>query len=350
MKFVDTHDIKPGMILAQDIIGKYDLIFLTKETVLKKENIEKIKKMNISYVCVKEESENIDEELSIKLKSMPDIKLSNPYMKSLSEFKKIYEEVGLGKKIQVEMMKSAMSPLIKEVIEDNNILSRLRKLKVVDDYTYKHSINVCILSTMIGKWLNYTKNDLDHLSIAAILHDIGKSRIDSRIINKPDTLTKEEFDIIQTHPTVGYEILTQEEFNMDICCGVLQHHERMDGSGYPMKAKKNKIHEFGKIIAIADIFDAMTAQRVYKQKESPFKVAELIAKNRFGVLDPHISNQFLFHISKFYVGNIIRLNTGEIAEIVLVNKQMPTRPLIKVNNNFIDLYKSLEYEIIEVLV
>ncbi|WP_053957684.1 HD-GYP domain-containing protein [Inediibacterium massiliense] len=349
MKFIDIHDIKPGMMLAQDIIGKYDLIFLTRDTILTEEHIEKIQKMNIYYICVKEKEENIDEELSKRLKIIPDIKLRQPYMKSLSDFKKVYEEVGLGKKIEVEMIKNATLPLIEEVVEDNNILSRLRRLKVVDDYTYKHSINVCILATMIGKWLNYTQNDLDQLSIAAILHDIGKCRIDSRIINKPDKLSEEEFQIIQAHPTLGYEILAQERWNFDICCGVLQHHERMDGSGYPLKIKANKIHEFAKVIAIADIFDAMTAQRVYKQKQSPFKVAELIAKNRFGVLDPYISNQFLFQISKFYVGNIVQLNTGEIGEIVLVNKQMPTRPLVKINNKFIDLNKSLEYEIVEVL-
>ncbi|MCT4618011.1 MAG: HD-GYP domain-containing protein [Marinisporobacter sp.] len=351
MKTISIQDLKEGMILAQDIIGKYDLVFLTRGTRIIDEHIERIQNMDFMYVYIMDQDEIKEKVETHQLNRKVDEKLNEQYNKSLRSFKRIYDEVSLGKKIEAEIVQQSVSPLIEEVMTDNNILARLRSMKIVDDYTYKHSVNVCILSTMIGKWMKYSENDLNELAISAMLHDIGKSKIPKDILNKPARLSKDECRIMKGHATLGYEMLQkQRKISFDICCGVLQHHERLDGSGYPLGLKGGKIHRFARIIAVADIFDAMTSERVYKPKESPFKVAELIAQNRFGVLDPMISNQFLWNISKFYVGNIVKLNTGDIGEIVLINKQMPTRPLVKINNEFIDLNEQAEYTIMEVII
>ncbi|QZY56357.1 HD-GYP domain-containing protein [Crassaminicella profunda] len=350
MKVINVQDLKEGMILAQDIIGKSDLLFLTRGTKLIDEHIQRIQNMDIIYVYIGEQDEIKGQKSLSKFSIKIDKKLNEQYNKSLVSFKTVYEEVSLGKKLESEIIQESVSPLIEEVMTDNNILARLRSMEIVDDYTYKHSINVCILSTMIGKWLNYSEDDLNKLAIAGMLHDIGKSRIPKEILNKPGKLSINECQIMKGHATLGYEMLQeQDEISFDICCGALQHHERMDGKGYPLGVKGEKIHEFARIIAVADIFDAMTSERVYKNKESPFKVAELIAQDRFGALDPYITNQFLWNISKFYVGNIVKLNTGDIGEIVLINKQMPTRPLVKIGNEFIDLNKHPQYEILEVM-
>ncbi|QXM06319.1 HD-GYP domain-containing protein [Crassaminicella indica] len=351
MKLISTKDLKEGMVLAQDIIGKYDLVFLTQGTRITDEHIKRIQNMNIIYVYVMEQDAVKEEVLEYNLNNKIDKRLNEQYQKSLASFKRVYEEVSLGKKIESEIIQESVSHLIQEVMIDNNVLSRLRRLEIVDDYTYKHSINVCILSVMIGKWMNYTENELNELGVAGMLHDIGKSKIPKEILNKPGRLSRNECKIMKGHATLGYEMLQrQDEIKFDICCAVLQHHERIDGRGYPLGLKGERIHEFARIIAIADIFDAMTSERVYKSKESPFKVAELIAQDRFGALDPYIANQFLWNISNFYVGNIVKLNTGDIGEIVLINKQMPTRPLIKIGKSFIDLNKNSEYVIMEVLV
>ncbi|TCO70213.1 HD-GYP domain-containing protein [Marinisporobacter balticus] len=351
MRFINIQELKEGMILLQDIIGKYELVFLTRGTILTEEHIERIQNMEIRYVYVDEKDEEpIGKEADDRFHVKIDAQLTEQYTKSLSAFKTVYKEVSLGKKIESEIIRNAISPLMEEIMTDNNILGRLRSVENVDDYTYKHSIDVCILSTMIGKWLGYSGDDLNNLSIAGVLHDIGKSKIPTEILNKPGKLSLDEYNVMKTHATLGYEMLQdQDEINFDICCGVFQHHERMDGSGYPSGLRGDEIHEFARIIAVADIFDAMTSQRIYKSKQSPFEVAELIAKNRFGILDPYVSNKFLWQISKFYVGNIVKLNTGEIGEIILINKQIPTRPFVKVGNRFIDLNKSNEYKIMDVL-
>lgn len=350
MQCFHVNNLVEGMILAQDIIGNYDLIFLTKGTSLTQEHIRRLRKMNITYIYIDEEKKDSSTSPLLSTIDPTDKELNKEYDKNLATFKTIYQEIGLGQKIESEIIEKSVASLINEVIKNNNILGRLKRIDVMDDYTYTHSIDVCILSTMIGKWLNYSKADLHKLAMAALLHDIGKCKIPVEILNKPGPLTTEEFNIMKKHASLGYELLQQQNIiDFDICCGVLQHHERMDGSGYPLGLAEKKIHEFARIIAVADIFDAMTSKRIYKDKESPFKVAELIAQNRFGILDPYISNQFLWNISNFYAGNIVKLNSGEIGEVVLINKQIPTKPLIKVDNRFIDLLTNSEYEIIEVL-
>ncbi|WZL74506.1 HD-GYP domain-containing protein [Clostridiaceae bacterium 35-E11] len=350
MQCIHTNNLVEGMILAQDIIGNYDLIFLTRGTILTQDHIQRLQKMHLSYIYIYEETENSATPTSLPANTSIDQELNKEYSKNLATFKTIYEEIGLGQKIECEIIEQSVDALIEEVIKSNNILGRLKQINVVDTYTYTHSIDVCILSAMIGKWLNYSKTDLRKLAMTGLLHDIGKCKIPLEILNKPTTLTIEEFDVIKKHTTFGYELLQQQNIlDADICCGVLQHHERIDGSGYPSRLQGKNIHEFAKIIAIVDIFDAMTSKRIYKEQQSPFKVAELIAQNRFGILDPYIANQFLWNISNFYSGNIVKLNSGEIGEVVLINKQEPTKPLIKIDNKFIDLLTSPEYEIMEVL-
>jgi len=223
-------------------------------------------------------------------------------------------------------------------------------IEVADEYTYKHSINVGMVSSMIGKWLGYNSNEVMDLALAGMLHDIGKSRIPLDIINKPARLTPEEFDIIKTHPRAGYDILCEsQEVNFDVLFGVLEHHERMDGKGYPSCSVGKKIHEYARIVAVADVFDAITSNRVYKGKISPFKAAEIVMEESAEHLDPEIVQLFLSRIAQFYVGNKVQLNTGEFGEIVMVNRYNLTRPLVQVKEHFYDLSSNYHLQIVEVL-
>lgn len=351
MKLVRTSQLEEGMILAEDIMGKYDIVFLTSGTVLTDRHIENLTKLDLQYVYVMEKTnEAVSDQILPPSVVIVDRQLTKEYSQSMDQFKNVYQTVGLGKKIEREVVEKSVLPLMKEVVKSNNVLGRLRQIESSDAYTYRHSMNVGILAAMIGKWLNYSEKDLESLTTAAMLHDIGKSKIPEDIINKPGSLTAEEYELVKKHSNFGYEILKNSEgMTFDILCGVLQHHERMDGSGYPLGIKGNRIHEFAKIIAVVDVFDAMTSQKVYRSKVSPFKVAEHIVQNSFDTLDPYIANIFLENISKYYAGNIVKLNTGEVGEIVLVNKQSPTRPLIKINEKFVDLLKNHDYEIMDVI-
>ncbi len=344
MKLIHIDELQEGMILAEDIIGHYDILYAASGTILNETIINGLKKMKVDYVYVVQSNEMKDNVVIV------DKELNKEYKIILDRFKNIYFNAKVGKKIMTEELNDSVDSLVNEVVKSNNILSRLRQIEVNDEYTYKHSINVSLISTMIGKWMNMTQEELNDLALAGLLHDVGKSQIPNEILNKPGKLTNEEFKIIKEHAKLGYNIVKNiPNLGENIHYGVLEHHERSDGKGYPLGLKGDEIHTFGKIIAVADVYDAMTSNRIYKDKVSPFKVAELIFNNSFGELDPIIANVFLKNIFKFYVGNIVKLNNGDVGEVVLVNKFSPTRPLVKTSKGFIDLSKNYEYEIIDII-
>lgn len=341
MKLLQVNELKDGMVLAEDIFGRFGALYSASGTILSKRAIEGLKKVNISYVYVVEEEKEI---------VVVDNKLDIEYQRTVDNFKDIFFNVKVGKKLIVEEFDDSLESLVDEIIKSNNVLGRLRQIEMNDEYTYRHSINVSLIATMIGKWMGFSKNEIYDLAMAGLLHDIGKSRVPNEILNKPGRLTQEEYSIMKKHADHGYDILKSTSgINESVILGALEHHERVDGKGYPLGLYGNRIHMYGKIIAVADVYDAMTSKRVYKNKICPFKVAELIFKDSFGPLDPVIANTFLKNIFRFYVGNIVKLNDNQIGTVILVNKYNPTRPLVKTPTGFIDLSQNYQYEIIDVI-
>lgn len=192
--------------------------------------------------------------------------------------------------------------------------------------------------------------DLRKLGYTGVFHDIGKCRIPLEILNKPDNLDEKEWNIMKQHPIYGYSILKKNKIlSNDVLMGVLVHHERKDGSGYPLGLKEEKIHTYGKIVAVADIFDAMMSDRVYRKKRPPFQVAEYISDRSFDSLDPYISRIFLEGISRFFVGNIVRLSDGRIGKIVYIHPQQHTKPVVLAGGEFLDFSKKMEITIVEII-
>ncbi len=209
-----------------------------------------------------------------------------------------------------------------------------------DDSIYRHSVNVAALSSILGGWLKLEESKIHLLTYSAILHDFGKTKIDGGLLNKVEKLTAEEFKLIKNHPVLGYEEIKKIHYlDSSVSYGVLMHHERLDGSGYPFGIKEEKIHQFAKIIAIADIFDAVNSDRTYKKSKGPFEVLELIQEESLGKLDYEYSKVFLDHIINYYMGEKVLLNTKEVCKIIQININDLTRPLLLGNDGFIDLKK-----------
>lgn len=350
MKLMSIDELESGMILAEDIVGNYGILYASSGTILTDKNINGFRKLNIDYLYVVDDTGDEGGEVYQESVVIIEKNLNKEYGNTVEKFKDVFQNVKSGKKIVLEEIDKSVAPLVEEILKSNNVLGRLRQIEVVDEYTYMHSINVSLISTMIGKWMGYREAEIKKLAMAGLLHDIGKSHIPSGILNKPDKLSYDEFNIMKKHTTMGYDILkSTHNIPESVCLGALQHHERLDGKGYPEKLNARGIHEYAKIIAIADVYDAMTSKRVYKEKISPFKVAELIFEDSFGQLDPEIANTFLNNIFTFYVGNIVKLNNGQIGKVVLLNKARPTRPLIKVSTEYIDLSTNYDVEIIDII-
>lgn len=344
MTLIDINEAKPGMILNRDVDNiKTGAIFISSGTILNRKLILQMKNLNI-------ESINVYDEKNLFSSDYEEDKLEGKYEVLSEKVNKVFNDTKIGKKIIVTEVSKELDDVIDEIIKNNNILGRIRQLEKWDDYTFRHSLNVCMLSTMIGKWLSYSQVEVKQLSLAGLFHDIGKLKISNDIINKPEALTEEEFEIIKKHPIYGYNILSDTiGISKNVTLGALQHHERIDGRGYPYGLKDDKIHEFARIIAICDIYDAMTSERVYKGKESPLLVAEYLNSESFASLDPEITQMFLNNISKFYVGNIVKLSNGDIGEIVYIYPQMPTRPIVKVEDKYIDFLKDDRVEVVDII-
>jgi HD-GYP domain-containing protein (c-di-GMP phosphodiesterase class II) len=355
MQLIAVDELKVGMVLAQDVVSDAFVNIVTESTIVTQEIIDKLSRLDIEFVYVQSEMMGQDEQDLYEAEPVFD-QLDHPealnfnYTKTVNKIKNIFNDLKFGVADVKKEMDGTLDPLLGGILHNNNILESLRCMKYDDDYTLKHSLNVGLLSAMIGKWMGLTKAEIADLSLAGTLHDIGKAKIPKYILNKPGELSSQEYGIAQLHAKHGYEILTETHgFSEVICQGVLYHHERFNGKGYPEGLKGKMIPLYARIIAIADVFDALTSDKVYQGKISPFLAADIIKSMGFDELDPEITNLFLKKISEFYVGNKVLLSTGEEGEIVYLNKFDLTKPLVKVNDKFLDLSMTSDVKIKEVL-
>ena len=191
--------------------------------------------------------------------------------------------------------------------------------------------------------------DIHQLTIAGMVHDIGKTQIPDEILNKPGKLTDQEFAIMKKHVDIGYDILKNKQIDNRIREAALFHHEKCDGSGYPFGLSGDKIPTFAKILAVADIYDALTADRIYRKAVCPFTAIRMLEEDSFTKLDPKYTLPFLRNVVSSYIHNNVKLDNGEIGEVVMINDRNLSRPIVKINNRFIDLSTEPKRSIIAIV-
>jgi len=261
----------------------------------------------------------------------------------------IFDQIRLTKKVPISELRSEVIPFIHQVTEKNDFYGILAALQSKDDYTYRHNIAVGILSTLIGKWLKLDDEELSMLTIAATLHDIGKVMMPAEILGKVGPLTDEEFEHMKKHTTIGYELIrdTAGTDHMQALVA-LQHHERMDGSGYPFGVLGHRITDFSKIVAVADVFHAMTSERLYRKASPLYEVLKQMGDSAFGKLDPYICRLFIDKLMQSMIGNKVELTDGRVGRIIMILAHDPIRPLVNIEDDFIDLSKERALGIVRV--
>jgi putative nucleotidyltransferase with HDIG domain len=216
------------------------------------------------------------------------------------------------------------------------------------DSIYRHGINVALLSNLLGRWIGLPENKINLLTYSALLHDIGKIKIDSNILNSKASLSENEYITVKSHALIGYNIVKEINFlDNSVAQGILFHHERLDGSGYPFGLKNDNVSQFSKIIAIADVFDAINSNRPYRKKRLPFESLQIIRKESFGKLDYKYADIFLHHIFNYYLGKDVVLNNNKIAQIIQMDINALDRPLILLDDTFLKLSQNKDLDIIE---
>jgi len=344
MRIVPVNCIKDGSFLARTLYDADGRILLAKGVRLTDKMLKKIEMMGYFSLYINDEySDNEIEDIikpelrqkAVKVlkDSFTDIVEYNEYInKSPCKVQKSYDLI-MSKHRHIENLSNIVNSIVDEMLSRKNVLVNLVDIKNMDNYTYEHSVNVIILSLVVGMGLNMDKVKLYNLAMGAMLHDIGKVFVPREILLKNGKLTDEEFAVIKQHPLKGYEYLKD---NTDITALsriiILQHHEKIDGTGYPEGIKGNKMHEFAKIASIADVYDALTSDRPYRRALSPNEAIEFIMGNADRHFDFNMVNEFVRKIVPYPAGTMVNLSNGCVGVVEEVVENYPLRPRVRIVN------------------
>lgn len=335
----------PGMVLARPVYGLKGELLLNKGVALTASHIFALRRRGVLAVQVQsslpydfmDAREVLEDE--VRVQAMNAVRTWVERGRNRADFTGVVEQV---------------ETVVDEILSGKAPCGSLSEISSADIYTFTHSVDVCILSVAAGVKLGYGRNDLVKLGIGALLHDLGKTKVPPEILNKPDKLTDEEFAEIKKHPVWGYKMLLDEpdsRIDLDSLLVMLNHHEKYDGSGYPRSLKGKEIGVMAGICAAADMYNAITTDRVYRKALPPHEAYEMIAGAGGSLLDFQIVQAFLSCVEPYPAGSLVRLSTGDTACVVSVDPALPFRPVIVLipSGEILDLKKELSVTITEPL-
>lgn len=340
---VKPNQLEEGCILSKDVTCNSNQVLMRKKTVLNDEYINILKVFLVDLVEVEATLVNgkpftpkeiLEKEEEKNHVVEPKTSFMDLYLQAVQTYKKLFQGWQSGLKVDILVIRKTLLPLMEKLEEDPNEIISIHHYATKQDYIFHHAVSVGVLSAYLGMQLKYAKAEVIQLGIAGMMADSGMSKIPYATLNKQGALTNQEFEEIKKHPLYSYNMLKELPGVTDgVLLGVLQHHEREDGSGYPMSFTTKKLHKFSRVISVVDVFHAMTSERTYKQKQSPYRVIELISKDEFGKFDITIVKTLTNLIANFTVGNKVRLNNDEIGEVIFLEPHEPIRPMIKLDKS-----------------
>lgn len=343
--------LKPGMELAEDVLSSTMEIILPANTVLTEESINKLSLYSVMCVSIKDESD-------YAVTHFERVRCNKNY----KEFERVYINNLNAYKYMIDSFLHDQSPInltyLMQIHDNIAMLPRTREqlldwlynmLPNEDVLTYAHSLNSALVANVFGIWLGLDDEDIRLLTLSGFFYDIGKMRLPADILWKSDKLTDEEFDLMKTHTTIGYNILLKKGINERIANATLMHHERADGSGYPSGLKDNEIDIFARYMAVVDSYVAMTSARSYRPALNPFEVIKNFQKIGVEKFGNWILRPILSRIANIHLGATVKLSNGMIGDVILINQDALTKPLIKHGDELIDMTKIPDVEITAIL-
>ncbi len=337
-KFVSTRLLENGMRIDQAIVDGSGRALIAKGAFLDDFQIEYLQTRGVNGVYIREGEEDPDDEIVIPLYTQEVIKktrvedrakvrLSESVRKRVGEgIQYLYNNTSEGGFAEATV--NITNELMNAIFENDAIAVDIGMLKVSDEYTFKHSVDVATMAMIIGKQYGLNQDQVREIGIAGLLHDVGKSKIPNEVLNKPGRLDDDEFALMKQHSLFGFQILKEkEQFSDGIMRGVLQHHEKTNGKGYPLGVDDGKIHLYAKIISVADIYDALVTERPYKSAFSKRDAVEMIMAMT-QELDMKSMTSFLESVILYPVDSIVQLSNGEKAKVVENSTKYVLRPKV----------------------
>lgn len=346
-------ELEAGMVIAEDVFSHTGQLLAPAQTTLDEAYIRKLKLYNIATVAVVDRNNEIPKIDGIeptyceRIRQSPDFQaFKTEYVDNIEEFHgTINDIVKHNAPVNTESLLVQTGSLLDSSTSSFHLFDMLHNMREFDDATYAHCVNVALIANVMGKWLKMSDDDINALTLSGLLHDIGKLTTPEQILTKPEKLTDDEYDIIKDHVKAGYKYLKDQDIDPRIKEACLFHHERYDGTGYPFGFSGNKIPKFARIIAIADVYDAMTAKRVYRGPLCPFTVIKFLEEESYSKYDPHFLLPFLENVVSTYIHTTVRLNNGQVGEVVMINKSSLSKPLIRCGKDFLDLQEHPDLKI-----
>lgn len=346
MRLVPISKCEPGMKLAKKIFSQEGIVLLGENMELTNRLITRLEQCGIQYVYI---SDSRTDDIVL-----PSLISEDTIRVALKEIRTNFREMmdrpkrkkGVTYPYIAQPFKQMMNMIIDDLSGHEDAMIMLMDMGAVDHYLYQHSLNVCVYTTLLGMSHGYSRDELMTLGMGALLHDIGKTQISTDVLKKPGSLTQVEFESMKQHARIGYELL-KDEPNLPLLVAhcAFQHHERLDGSGYPRGIKGEEIHDYAKWIGLVDSYDAMTTDRIYRSPMLPHHAIERLYAGSGTLYEQKMLQLFRDKVAIYPIGITVRLQSGETGVVVDLNASYPHRPIVRILYNEAGEPIDIPYEI-----
>ncbi|MGY4688207.1 HD-GYP domain-containing protein [Salibacterium sp. K-3] len=344
MKVMRQH-LKEGCILIEDVFAVTSHPIMRKQTILHAEHLNVLEAFMIKHVHVEnklvdgtpfmplQDDEGYDNETDEEKTESPETFLDH-YLEAVQTYKTLFQKWAGGTPVEMEKIRGFLAPLAEKMFDSPSLVLRLHHYSTREEYLYHHAVAVALLSMFLAKKRGLSKKERLQAGVAGALCDAGMARLPTAILQNRGHLTEWEHEEVKNHPYYSYQMVKETKAVSDqVLLAVLQHHEREDGSGYPLHMTSGSIHTLSKIVSTADVYHAMTSERLHRKKRSPYKVIDEMFREEFGRLDPETLQLLTGALITFSIGSRVRLSNGDTGTIIYMDEKSPAEPMVRSDMN-----------------
>lgn len=358
IKQIRLQNVNESMVLAQDVIDDFGRILVTAGTNLKRETVTRLANYGVTSVWInngcgagspQQAKPTTERGRNREISSLPNLISAGTRLKMVQTMQNAFRHRG-GIAAHLPYLRECINQVIVELSSQESLLIYLTDIRRKSDYLYGHCVDVGVFAVAFGMAMGLARDDIYILGIGGLLHDYGKTCIPGEILEKNGPLTLDEFEQVKKHASFGYNILRVEtKVDSRIALMALQHHERPDGRGYPWGAKGEEIHPLARVIAVADVYDALVTDRVYRPRIAAHEAIAIINEGAGSQFDRDVVAAFNRITVPYYIGSAVKLDNGLAGAVLRINSLEPARPVVWTRDGIINLMEERDLKVVAVV-